>query len=198
MTAPGVFKTPALLQPYYNASVSKVLVSAPVKEQPALNLVYGVNHDLYNANRHHLVTAASCTTNCLTPVVKVMHEEIGIRHGAITTIHDITNTQTIIDRPAKDMRRVRSAMNSLIPASTGFATAITLIYPELKGRLNGHAVRVPVLNASLDCVFEMQRPTSVEEVNGLFEAAAAGALKGILGFEDRPLVSADYVNVRCP
>jgi glyceraldehyde 3-phosphate dehydrogenase len=151
--------------------------------------------DLYDPAEHHLVTAASCTTNCLAPVVKVLHEEIGISHGSITTVHDVTNTQTIVDRPAKDLRRARSALTSLIPTTTGSATAITLIYPELKGRLNGHAVRVPLLNASLtDCVFEMQRATSVEEVNGLFENWADGKLKGILGYETRPLVSADYLN----
>ncbi len=191
----GVFKTPALLQPYYDAGVKKLVVSAPVKETPALNLVYGVNHELYDPARHDLITAASCTTNCLAPVVKVLHEEIGIQHGSITTIHDVTNTQTMVDRPAKDLRRARSALNSLIPTTTGSATAITLIYPELKGRLNGHAVRVPLLNASLtDCVFEMTRPTSVAEVNGLFETWAKGPLEGILGYEIRPLVSADYVN----
>lgn len=191
----GVFKTPALLQGYYDAGVKKLAVSAPVKEAPALNLVYGVNHRLYDPQKHHLVTAASCTTNCLAPVVKVLHEEIGIHHGSITTIHDVTNTQIMVDRPAKDLRRARSALNSLIPTTTGAATAITLIYPELKGRLNGHAVRVPLLNASLtDCVFKMKRPTSVEEVNGFFKSWADGALKGILGYETRPLVSADYVN----
>ena len=190
----GAFKTPARLQPYYDAGVKKVLVSAPVKEAPALNLVYGVNHDLYDPAAHHLVTAASCTTNCLAPVVKVLHEAIGIRHGSITTVHDVTNTQTMVDRPAKDLRRARSALTSLIPTTTGSATAITLIYPELKGRLN-HAVRVPLLNASLtDCVFEMERETTVEEVNGLFAAAAEGALAGVLGFETRPLVSADYLD----
>ena len=191
----GAFKTPAALQPYYDAGVRKVVVSAPGKEAPALNLVYGVNHRLYDPAVHHLLTAASCTTNCLAPVVKVLHEEIGISHGSITTIHDATNTQTMVDRPAKDLRRARSALNSLIPTTTGSATAITLIYPELAGRLNGHAVRVPLLNASLtDCVFEMARETSVEEINALFRAAAEGPLCGILGFESRPLVSADYVN----
>ncbi|KNX42316.1 Glyceraldehyde-3-phosphate dehydrogenase 3 [Roseovarius tolerans] len=145
--------------------------------------------------RHRIVTAASCTTNCLAPVVKVLHEAIGIKHGSITTIHDVTNTQTIVDRPAKDLRRARSALNSLIPTTTGSATAITLIYPELTGRLNGHAVRVPLLNASItDCVFEMDRETTVEEVNALFQAAAQGPLAGILGYETRPLVSADYTN----
>jgi glyceraldehyde 3-phosphate dehydrogenase len=173
--------------------VARVAVSAPVKDGGALNLVYGVNHHLYDPARHRLVTAASCTTNCLAPVVKVIHEGLGIRHGSITTIHDVTNTQTLVDRPAKDMRRARSALLNLIPTTTGSATAITLIYPELKGRLNGHAVRVPLLNASLtDAVFEVERPTTVAEVNALFAAAAEGPLKGILGYEPRPLVSTDF------
>ncbi|MCU0903853.1 MAG: ArsJ-associated glyceraldehyde-3-phosphate dehydrogenase [Tabrizicola sp.] len=190
----GVFKTAAKVAPYYAAGVKKVVVSAPVKDGGALNLVYGVNHQLYDGSQN-LVTAASCTTNCLAPVVKVIHEGLGIRHGSITTIHDVTNTQTIVDRPAKDMRRARSALMNLIPTTTGSATAITLIYPELKGRLNGHAVRVPLLNASLtDCVFEVERATTVEEVNALFRAAADGPLRGILGFEARPLVSCDYTN----
>ncbi|WP_323021007.1 ArsJ-associated glyceraldehyde-3-phosphate dehydrogenase [Pararhodobacter sp.] len=191
----GVFKTKAKLAPYFAAGVKKVLVSAPVKEPGALNLVYGINHDGYDPARHDLITAASCTTNCLAPVVKVIHEGLGIRHGSITTIHDVTNTQTIVDRPAKDMRRARSALTNLIPTTTGSATAITVIYPELKGRLNGHAVRVPLLNASLtDCVFEVERATSADEVNALFQIAADGPLKGILGFESRPLVSSDYTN----
>ena len=194
--ATGVFKTESKIAPYFAAGVRKVVVSAPVKDGGALNLVYGVNHHLYDPALHHIITAASCTTNCLAPVVKVIHEGIGIRHGSITTIHDVTNTQTIVDRPAKDMRRARSALLNLIPTTTGSATAITLIYPELKGRLNGHAVRVPLLNASLtDCVFEVERATTVEEVNALFAAAAAeGPLKGILGYEVRELVSSDYTN----
>ncbi|NNU79474.1 ArsJ-associated glyceraldehyde-3-phosphate dehydrogenase [Halovulum dunhuangense] len=191
----GVFKSEAKLAPYFAAGVRKVVVSAPVRDGDAANLVYGVNHDTYDAARHRIVTAASCTTNCLAPVVKVVHEGIGIRHGSITTIHDVTNTQTIVDRPAKDLRRARSALNSLIPTTTGSATAITLIYPELKGRLNGHAVRVPLLNASItDCVFEVERPTTAEEVNAMLRAAADGPLAGILGYEERPLVSADYTN----
>jgi glyceraldehyde 3-phosphate dehydrogenase len=191
----GVFKTEAALAPYFAAGVKKVVVSAPVKDGPTANIVYGVNNDAYDAAAHRIVTAASCTTNCLAPVVKVIHEGLSIKHGAITTIHDLTNTQTIVDRPAKDLRRARSGVNALIPTTTGSATAITLIYPELKGRLNGHAVRVPLLNASLtDCVFEVARETTAEEVNALFEAAANGALKGILGYETRPLVSTDYVN----
>lgn len=190
----GVFKTAAKVAPYYAVGVKKVVVSAPVKDGGALNLVYGINHHLYDGSQT-LITAASCTTNCLAPVVKVIHEALGIRHGAITTVHDVTNTQTIVDRPAKDMRRARSALLNLIPTTTGSATAITLIYPELKGRLNGHAVRVPLLNASLtDCVFEVERPTDVQEVNALFKAAAEGPLRGILGYETRPLVSSDFTN----
>ena len=191
----GAFKTVEALQPYFQQGVKKVVVSAPVKDEGAANIVYGVNHDIYDNATHQIVTAASCTTNCLAPVVKVIHEAIGIRHGSITTIHDLTNTQTIVDRPAQDLRRARSALNSLIPTTTGSATAITLIYPELKGRLNGHAVRVPLLNASItDCVFEVERSTTVEEVNALFKAVAESSLAGILGYEERPLVSADYVN----
>ncbi len=191
----GAFKKEAALQPYFDAGVKKAVVSAPVKDGPTTNIVYGVNERDYDPARHRIITAASCTTNCLAPVVKVIHEGLGIRHGSITTIHDVTNTQTIVDRPAKDLRRARSALNSLIPTTTGSATAITLIYPELKGRLNGHAIRVPLLNALItDCVFEVERPTSADEVNALFKAAADGPLKGILDYEERPLVSADYVN----
>lgn len=191
----GAFKTDAQLAPYFAAGVKKVIVSAPVKNGPTANIVYGVNDDIYDPDTHRIITAASCTTNCLAPVVKVLLEGIGIRHGSITTIHDVTNTQTIVDRPAKDLRRARSALTNLIPTTTGSATAITLIYPELQGKLNGHAVRVPLLNASItDCVFEMARETTVEEVNALFKAAADGPLKGILGYETRPLVSSDYTN----
>ncbi|RED49046.1 ArsJ-associated glyceraldehyde-3-phosphate dehydrogenase [Aestuariispira insulae] len=189
----GVFKTTDLVQPYYQRGVKKVVVAAPVKTEGALNIVYGVNHHLYDGSQD-LVTAASCTTNCLAPVVKVLQGNIGIKHGSITTIHDVTNTQVMVDMPHKDLRRARSGLQALIPTTTGSATAITIIYPELKGKLNGHAVRVPTLNGSLtDCVFEMQRAVTVEEVNGLFAAAAEGELNGILGFESRPLVSSDFV-----
>lgn len=190
----GKFRTPQTLKPYYERGVRKVIVAAPVKEG-ALNIVMGVNDHLYRPETHHLLTAASCTTNCLAPVVKAIHEGLGIRHGVITTIHDVTNTQTVVDAPLKDLRRARSSLMSLIPTTTGSATAIGLIYPELLGKLNGVAVRVPLLNASLtDCVFEVARPTTVEEVNALFKAAADGPLAGILGYEERPLVSVDYVN----
>jgi glyceraldehyde 3-phosphate dehydrogenase len=190
----GAFRSMQSLQPYFDRGVKKVIVAAPVKEG-ALNVVMGVNHADYDPARHHLLTAASCTTNCLAPVVKVIHEGLGIEHGMITTIHDVTNTQVIVDAPHKDLRRARSALNSLIPTTTGSATAITLIYPELKGKLDGLAVRVPLLNASLtDAVFEVKRPTTVAEVNALFQTAAAGSLQGILGYETKPLVSADYTN----
>jgi glyceraldehyde 3-phosphate dehydrogenase len=188
----GKFRTPETLQPYFDKGVRKVIVAAPVKDG-ALNVVVGVNDHEYRPDTHHLLTAASCTTNCLAPVVKVIHKGLGIRHGLVTTIHDITNTQTVVDAPHKDLRRARANSLSLIPTTTGSATAITLIYPELKGKLNGLAVRVPLLNASLtDCVFEVARSTTVEEVNSLFKAAAEGELKGILGYEERPLVSVDY------
>ena len=188
----GKFRTAAQLAPYFESGVKKVVVAAPVKSG-ALNIVMGVNDHLYRPDEHHLVTAASCTTNCLAPVVKVIHEGLGIRHGVITTIHDITNTQTVVDAPHKDLRRARASSLSLIPTTTGSATAIGLIYPELEGKLNGIAVRVPLLNASLtDCVFEVSRPTTVEEVNRLLKSAAEGPLRKILGFEERPLVSVDF------
>jgi glyceraldehyde 3-phosphate dehydrogenase len=188
----GKFRTPETLTPYFDRGVKKVIVAAPVKEE-ALNIVMGVNDHLYEPKKHHLLTAASCTTNCLAPVVKVIHEGIGIKHGLITTIHNHTNTQIVVDAPHKDLRRARATGMSLIPTTTGSATAIGLIYPELNGKLNGLAVRVPLLNASLtDCVFEVTRPTTVEEVNSLLKAAAEGELKGILGYEELPLVSIDY------
>jgi glyceraldehyde 3-phosphate dehydrogenase len=191
--ASGKMKTVAVLQAYLDQGVQRVVVTAPVKEAGALNVVMGVNDDRYDPALHRIVTAASCTTNCLAPVVKVIHEGLGIRHGSITTVHDLTNTQSILDQPHKDLRRARASFMSLIPTTTGSATAITEIFPELKGRLNGHAIRVPLANASLtDCVFEVERATTVDEVNGLLRAAAEGPLKGILGYETRPLVSIDY------
>ena len=189
----GKFLTPETLEGHLRRGAKRVIVAAPVKVGGILNIVVGINHERYDPAKDRIVTAASCTTNCLAPVVKVVHENLGIRHGQITTIHDPTNTNMVVDAPHKDLRRARSAMLSLAPTTTGSATAIALIYPELKGKLNGHAVRAPVLNASLtDCVFELQRATSAEEVNTLFAAAAQGSLAGILGYEIRPLVSADY------
>jgi glyceraldehyde 3-phosphate dehydrogenase len=191
--ASGKMKTRTLLQAYLDQGVKRVLVTAPVKEPGVLNMVMGVNHELYDPAQHRIVTAASCTTYCLAPVVKVIHVALGIRHGSITTIHDLTNTQTILDAPHKDLRRARACGTSLIPTTTGSATAITEIFPELKGRLNGHAIRVPLANASItDCVFEVERATTAEEVNSLLKKAAEQELKGILGYEERPLVSVDY------
>lgn len=189
----GRFRTPETLAPYFEHGVKTVIVAAPVKTG-ALNVVMGVNDHLYDPAAHRLLTAASCTTNCLAPVVKVIHETFGIVHGVITTIHDVTNTQVVVDAPHKDLRRARASSLSLIPTTTGSASAIALIYPELQGKLTGLAVRVPLLNASLtDCVFEVQRQTSAEEVNAAFKAAAgAGRLERILGYEERPLVSVDF------
>ena len=191
--ASGKFKSLDALQAYLDQGVKRVVVTAPVADEGALNIVYGVNHNLYNPAQHRIVTAASCTTNCLAPVVKVLQEKIGIVHGSMTTVHDLTNTQTILDAPHKDLRRARACGTSLIPTTTGSAKAITKIFPELAGRLNGHAIRVPLANASLtDCVFELSRATSAEELNGWFKEAAEGELKDILGYEERPLVSIDY------
>ncbi|APX93844.1 type I glyceraldehyde-3-phosphate dehydrogenase [Halomonas sp. 1513] len=193
----GKMKTQDKLNAYLEQGVERVVVSAPVKEQGVLNLVVGVNDDLYDPATHRIVTAASCTTNCLAPVVKVIHETYGIRHGSMTTVHDITNTQTILDAPSSpqkpDLRRSRACGMSLIPTTTGSAKAITAIFPELEGKLNGHAIRVPLANASLtDMVFELEREVTVEEVNAALKAAADGPLAGILGYEERPLVSIDY------
>ena len=193
LEASGKIKTKALLQAYLEQGVKRVVVTAPVKEDGVLNIVLGVNDNLYDKATYPIVTAASCTTNCLAPVVKVLHEKIGIKHGSMTTIHDITNTQTILDAPHQDLRRARACGMSLIPTTTGSATAITHIFPELSGKLNGHAIRVPLANASItDCVFEVSRDTTVEEVNQLLKEASKGELNGILGFEERPLVSIDY------
>jgi glyceraldehyde 3-phosphate dehydrogenase len=191
--ASGIMKSTEKLQAYLDQGVKRVVVTAPVKEDGVLNIVMGVNHHLYDREKYPIVTAASCTTNCLAPVVKVIHEKLGIKHGSMTTIHDITNTQTILDAPHKDLRRARACGMSLIPTTTGSATAITHIFPELKGKLNGHAVRVPLANASLtDCVFEVERSTTEAEVNDLLKEASETYLKDILGYEERPLVSIDY------
>jgi glyceraldehyde 3-phosphate dehydrogenase len=192
--ATGKFKTIPDLKPYYAAGIKKVVVACPIKDSNALNIVMGINDHLYNPEKHHLLTAASCTTNCLAPLIKVIHSAVGIKHGLITTIHDVTNTQTVVDKHHTDLRRARSSLTNLIPTSTGSAAAIGFIFPELEGKLNGLAVRVPLLNASLtDCVFEMKQRIEINEVNDLFKSASKGELKGILGYEELPLVSTDYV-----
>lgn len=190
----GLYRKSELFQPLLDKGLARVLVSCPVKDEGAINLVYGVNHDLYQADKHKVVTAASCTTNCLAPVIKVLKEIVGIKRGSMTTIHDITNTQTIVDKAHKDLRRARACGESLIPTSSGSTTAIMTIFPELQGKLDGLAVRVPLLSGSLvDLVIETEKPTSVEEINNAFERAKSGELKGILDIEMRPLVSVDFV-----
>ncbi|KAI8586348.1 glyceraldehyde-3-phosphate dehydrogenase 3 [Geranomyces variabilis] len=189
----GKFLKTKELEPYFARGVKKVVVSSPVKEEGVLNVVMGVNDHLYSSDKYDIVTAASCTTNCLAPMVKVIHENLEILQGTITTIHCVTNTQIVVDAPHKDLRRARSCLTSLVPTTTGSATAITVIFPELKGKLNGMAVRVPLLNASLtDAVFRVGRATTAEEVNQLFARAANDDLNGTLGFESRPLVSEDF------
>ena len=191
--ATGVHRATAKLDQYLEQGVKRVVVTAPVKEEGVLNVVMGVNDHLFDAHQHRIVTAASCTTNCIAPVVKVIHENLGIARGAITTVHDLTNTQTILDAPHKDLRRARACGMSLIPTTTGSATAITQIFPDLEGRLNGHAIRVPLANASItDMVFEVAQDTSAHAVNQLLKAASEGSLQGILGYEEQPLVSIDY------
>lgn len=191
----GVNKNKAALKKYFKKGIKKVLVSAPINEENVANIAYGINHQTYIPSKHNIITAASCTTNCIAPIIKVLHEQIGINHGSITTIHNITNSQTLVDLPQNNLRRARSAINNLIPTTTGSAKAISLIYPELKGKLNGHAIRVPLLNASLtDCVFEMNSPVNENQINALLRNASENELKGILGYEDRALVSTDFVN----
>ncbi|WED26612.1 ArsJ-associated glyceraldehyde-3-phosphate dehydrogenase [Vibrio sp. DW001] len=191
--ATGVHRKVALLNKYLAQGVKRVVVSAPVKEEGVANIVVGVNEHIFDPDAHKIVTAASCTTNCIAPVVKVIHEKLGIEQSSFTTIHNLTNTQTILDAPHKDLRRARACGMSLIPTTTGSATAIVEIFPELKGKINGHAVRVPLANASLtDIIFDVKRDTTVEEVNALLKEASEGDLQGILGFEERPLVSIDY------
>ena len=191
----GANKNISILQKYFNKGVKKVILSAPINDDDIVNIAYGVNHNIYKPEIHNIITAASCTTNCIAPVIKVLHDKIGISHGSITTIHNLTNSQTLVDIPHKDLRRGRSAINNLIPTTTGSAKAISLIYPELKGRLNGHAIRVPILNSSLtDCVFEMKSSTNKDQINNLLKSASENELNGILGYEERPLVSSDFVN----
>ncbi len=191
--ASGKFKSPEALQPYLDQGVRKVVVTAPIRKDGVPNVVVGVNDSIYDEKLHEVVTAASCTTNCLAPIVKVIYEVIGIRHASFTTVHDITNTQSILDEHHGDLRRSRACGMSLIPTTTGSATAITRIFPDLEGRIDGHAIRVPLANASLtDVVFEVERPTTADEVNQLLKTASEGALRGVLGYEERPLVSIDY------
>ncbi len=191
----GKHKSKEALQKYFDAGIKKVVVSTPVKDDGVLNIVMGINDHLYQSNEAHLVTAASCTTNALAPVVKTIHEGLGIKHGTVTSIHDLTNTQTIIDKFHKDLRRARSSSTSLIPTSSGSSKAIIKIFPELEGRLECMAIRVPLQNSSMiDCVFEVNRKTTKEEVNQILQKAAEGELSNIFGYETLPLVSVDYLH----
>ncbi len=189
----GKYRTASTIQPHLDNGAKHVIVSAPVKDVDA-NIVVGVNHQEFDLSNHPIITAASCTTNCLAPVVRVIHDALGIERGIVTTIHDPTNTQRVHDAPCSDPRRARASMLNLIPTSTNSAYAVTMIMPQLKGKLESIAVRAPVLNASLtDCVFQVQQDTAIEEVNAILkDASESDTLRDILGYESRPLVSSDY------
>lgn len=192
--ASGKNKTTDALQSFLDQGVEHVVVTAPVKSDDVPNIVVGVNDEDFDPLTHSIVSAASCTTNCLAPVVKVVKENFGIKHASITTIHALTNSQVILDAPYKDLRRARACGMSLIPTTTGAAKAIASIFPDLAGKINGHAVRVPLECPSLtDVVFELEKSTTADDVNAAFKKAAEGELEGILGYEERPLVSVDYV-----
>lgn len=190
----GKNRTLASLAPYFDQGVKKVIVSAPLPDPKVKNIVFGINDHLYNPKTDHVITAASCTTNALAPVVQAIHTHFNIKQGSITTLHNPTNTQLVVDGFHNDLRRARSSMTSLIPTSTGSAFAIEKIFPELKDRLSSIAIRVPVLNASLiDCVFEVEKKTSPQSVNAQLYAESESNLKGVLGYEARPLVSSDFL-----
>ena len=189
----GKYRTVESLTGFFAAGVKRVIVAAPISKQ-AINIVMGVNQHRYDARTHRVVTAASCTTNCLAPIAHLLQQHIGIRHGMITTMHCMTNTQSVIDKPIKDKRRARAASLNMIPTSTGSASTIGLIIPELNGKLDGIAIRVPMVGASLlDCVFEMQRPTTRDEINTLFQdTSIQPAWAHIIGYDDAQLVSTDF------
>lgn len=177
---------------HIDAGAKKVIISAPAKNED-ITIVMGVNEDKYDPKNHHIISNASCTTNCLAPFAKVLHENFGIRRGMMTTIHSYTNDQQILDLPHKDYRRARAAAESIIPTTTGAARAVSKVLPELEGKLNGGAMRVPTPNVSLvDLVVELDKDTTVEEVNAKLKEASEGPLKGILGYSEEPLVSIDY------
>ncbi|MFD3446503.1 type I glyceraldehyde-3-phosphate dehydrogenase [Microbacteriaceae bacterium 4G12] len=188
----GRFTKKADAEKHLGGSVKKVVISAPASDED-ITIVMGVNHEKYDAASHHVISNASCTTNCLAPFAKVLNEKFGIKRGMMTTIHSYTNDQQILDLPHKDLRRARAAAESMIPTSTGAAKAVALVLPELKGKLNGGAVRVPTPNVSLvDLVVELEKEVTVDEVNGAFKAAAENELKDILVYSEEPLVSRDY------
>ena len=177
---------------HLEAGAKKVIISAPAKDED-ITIVMGVNQDKYDPANHHIISNASCTTNCLAPFAKVLHEKFGIVRGMMTTVHSYTNDQQILDLPHKDLRRARAAAESIIPTTTGAAKAVALVLPELKGKLNGMAMRVPTPNVSVvDLVAELEKEVTVEEVNAALKEAAEGELKGILAYSEEPLVSRDY------
>jgi glyceraldehyde 3-phosphate dehydrogenase len=190
--ATGIFRSREQAAQHLDAGARKVIISAPGKNED-VTVVLGVNEGMYDPESHHVISNASCTTNCLAPVVKALMESFGFRHGFMTTIHAYTNDQSILDLPHKDLRRARAAAMSMIPTTTGAARATGLVIPEVKGKIDGMAVRVPTPDVSLvDLVAEVEKDTTVEEVNAAFRDAAAGAMEGILGVSDQPLVSIDY------
>lgn len=192
MECTGLFRERAKAAKHLEAGANKVIISAPAKE-PDITIVMGVNHQEYDQNKHHIISNASCTTNCLAPVAKVLLENFGIQRGLMTTIHAYTNDQMILDSPHKDLRRARAAALSMIPTTTGAAAAVSLVLPQLKGKLDGMAIRVPTPNVSLvDLVVEVEKETSVNGVNAALKKASAGELKGILGYAEEPLVSVDF------
>jgi glyceraldehyde 3-phosphate dehydrogenase len=188
----GLFTDRAKAELHIKAGAKKVVISAPATNED-ITLVMGVNHHLYDPKKHNIISNASCTTNCLAPVAKVLHETFGIEKGLVTTVHSYTNDQNILDLPHKDLRRARAAAMSMIPTTTGAAKAVSLVLPELKGKLDGMAIRVPTPNVSVvDLVVTLKKKTDAEKVNAALKKASKGALKGILGFEEAPLVSVDY------
>jgi len=188
----GFFRDHAGASKHIDSGASKVIISAPGKNED-ITIVLGVNQDAYDPDEHHVISNASCTTNCLAPVVRVISDEFGFRHGLMTTIHAYTNDQKILDLPHKDLRRARAAAMSMIPTTTGAAKATGLVLPEVAGRIDGMAIRVPTPDVSLvDLVVEVDRDTTEEEVNAAFRAAAEGPMSGVLGVSDTPLVSIDY------
>ena len=188
----GLFTSKEKASAHIEAGAKKVIISAPAKNED-ITIVLGVNEKDYDPKKHNIISNASCTTNCLAPFAKVLDENFGIVRGLMTTVHSYTNDQRILDLPHKDLRRARAAAESIIPTTTGAAKAVALVLPELKGKLNGLAMRVPTPTVSVtDLVFETKKNTSVEEINAAFKKAAEGELKGILGYSDEPLVSIDY------
>ncbi len=188
----GLFTQREKAAAHLAAGAKKVIISAPAKEED-ITIVMGVNHEKYDAANHHVISNASCTTNCLAPFAKVLNDNYGIKRGLMTTVHAYTNDQRILDLPHKDLRRARAAGQSIIPTTTGAARAVALVLPELKGKLNGFAMRVPTPNVSVvDLVAELEKPATADEINAKLKEAAEGELKGVLGYTDEPLVSKDF------